>query len=73
MAFSCRVRFADPCTRQAAKRLEKFGKCCKGMAGTTGLEPATSDVTGLRSALAASTIYVLFQWVGSVKVRHGSP
>ena len=33
----------------------------KGVAGTTGLEPATSDVTGLRSGLLKSWIYLCSQ------------
>jgi hypothetical protein len=31
------------------KRMEELEKRWKNMAGTTGLEPATSDVTGRRS------------------------
>ena len=43
------------------------------VAGTTGLEPATSDVTGLRSGLATSMIYLCFQRLEGVTGRHGSP
>jgi putative transposase len=46
--------FHGACCRQLSraislKPLERLGKCSKRMAGTTGLEPATSDVTGRRS------------------------
>jgi hypothetical protein len=34
---------------EGAKKLEVIEKKEAGMAGTTGLEPATSDVTGRRS------------------------
>jgi hypothetical protein len=40
--------FANVCTRKA-ENLEVFENKRKKMAGTTGLEPATSDVTGRRS------------------------
>jgi hypothetical protein len=40
------ARRARPYDGKYMKRLEKRSK---GMAGTTGLEPATSDVTGRRS------------------------
>ena len=43
------------------------------MAGTTGFEPATSDVTGLRSGSAESAIYLCFQRPKGDKLRHGSP
>ena len=39
---------ANVCTRKPEK-VEVFEKKRKKMAGTTGLEPATSDVTGRRS------------------------
>ena len=40
------------------------------MAGTTGLEPATSDVTDLRSGLVKSLTYLCFQRLEGVKARH---
>ena len=46
-------------------------KRSKGMAGTTGLEPATSDVTGLGSGLAQSTIYLCFQQLEGVMLGQG--
>src|SRR5882724_6311888 len=36
-------------SRGSRQILERVGKILKRMAGTTGLEPATSDVTGRRS------------------------
>ena len=42
---------ANVCTRKA-KNTEVFEKKRKRLAGTTGLEPATSDVTGARSDLS---------------------
>jgi len=42
------------------------------MAGTTGLEPATSDVTDLRSGLVKSLTCLCYQQIESVRVRHWS-
>jgi hypothetical protein len=48
------------------------GKTKEGwMAGTTGLEPATSDVTDLRSGLVKSLTYLFFQQLEGAMVRHG--
>jgi hypothetical protein len=43
------------------------------VAGTTGLEPATSDVTDLRSGLAKSWTYLCLHYVASANVRHRMP
>ncbi len=40
---------------------------------TTGLEPATYDVTDLRSGLIKSWTYLCYQQLASAMVRHGMP
>ena len=50
-----------------------LGNELKELAGTTGLEPATSDVTGLRSGSAESATCLCFQRPKGDKLRHGSP
>src|SRR5262249_12694554 len=44
----------------------------EGMAGATGGQPATSDVTGLNSGAFISMIYLCFQWFDGVIVRQAS-
>ena len=63
---------ANVCTRRA-RIAEVFEKKRIRMAGTTGLEPATSDVTGLRSGSAESATYLCFQWSKGDKLRQGAP
>jgi integrase len=63
---------ANVCTRKAGSA-EVFEKKRKRLAGTTGLEPATSDVTDLRSGLIKSLTCLCFQQLEGVRVRHGSP
>jgi len=41
------------------------------MAGTTGLEPATSDVTGARASPLFTGKYAFLQWVTDDTGRHG--
>jgi len=40
------------------------------MAGTTGLEPATSDVTGASASVLFSANYMLREWVAGDSGRH---
>jgi hypothetical protein len=43
------------------RELKRLKPQIAALAGTTGLEPATSDVTGLGSGLVISMIYLCFQ------------
>ena len=61
--FSCRLMSHCVASRNhgiSRQISEKFGKTLKRMAGTTGLEPATSDVTDLRSGPIKSWTYLCF-------------
>jgi len=51
----------------------KVAEVLKKMAGTTGLEPATSDVTDLRPGLVKSLTCLGHQQLEGVTARHGSP
>jgi RNAse (barnase) inhibitor barstar len=53
--------------------IRKLGNDRKKLAGTTGVEPATFDVTDSRSRLVKSLTYLCFQRLEGVKVRQGSP
>ena len=65
------VPTSDVRTPKAVKNSEiKPCKLLKGMAGTTGLEPATSDVTGARASTLFSVNYVALQRVAGVTRRH---
>ena len=65
-------RLANVCTARGESR-EVFENKRKNMAGTTGLEPATSDVTGLRSGPYLSMICLCLQQLKGGMVRQASP
>ena len=62
---------APPVLTAHRKFLECFGKSLKGHGGTTGIEPATSDVTDLRSGPLESVDGQCFHGVASANFRHG--
>jgi len=62
-----------PANRRRNFSPQTVSKSLKEMAGTTGLEPATSDVTGLRSTPYPSTTCLCIQWLEGVMARQAAP